>query len=266
MGIIYKNPALVEVVAEVQWNLTSLAVPHGAAVDPFYDVVRADITPKLAALGYIHVLDIVPPQVPKELLAWKPLQRFSASESSWPKLQLGPGIFSVNMGGPQYTGWPDFSKAIEDGFSALLGAFPSPDRLLSLKSIQLRYIDAFSETHNFKNIGQFTSEYLGLDHVLPNRFIEKLRLDPTQVATQSNTRFPLPTLEKASASIQVADAAVNGKKSCLIQFTIEKTQDIQPKAINLMEWLETAHDIAKDMFLSLVSDDLQRIMKPEEKI
>ncbi|NPT63624.1 TIGR04255 family protein [Paraburkholderia sp. RL16-012-BIC-B] len=254
-----------EVVAELQWNLTPVSGPLGAAVDPFFDILRADLTPRLAALGYGHVMDLVPPQLPREIMAWKPLCRYAASENAWPKLQLGPGLFSVNMSGVQYTGWPNFRRTIEDGVGALIASFPSPERLLHFKSVQLRYIDAFTQAHNYRSNAQFALDYLGLDNVLPDRFIDKLRLDPAQITTASNTRFTLPALESSSANIVVSDAKVNGSDSCLVQFNIETAKAFQPRVGSVMEWLESAHVVAKDMFLSLASDELQNIMLPEEK-
>lgn len=265
MGTIYRNPALVELIIELQWELSPTLMPPGSGVDPFFDVVRADITPRLAQVGYANSQDLAPSGIPREILAWKPIVRFAPAPDQWPKVQLGPGIFSVHIAGQQYTGWPDFEPSVGAALDALLASFPSYQKLLKLKQIQVRYINAFTAAHGFENYAQFTSRYLGLTSVMPRSFLDALGVSPENVSTTSQTKFPITVPPAAHVSVQAAEGKVNNMPGCLIQITIEGGDSVKVEHVDLMAWLNGAHEIARKTFLSLAAPELLRSMQPEER-
>ena len=263
MGTIYKNPSVVEVICELHWELTAVALPAVGGIDPFFDVVRADLTPRLAAAGFPQSQELAPPQVPRQFLAWQPIVRFAPTADTWPKVQLGPGLLTVNMAGQPYTGWPDFQPPVASAVSALLESFPTPNRFLRLKSLQLKYINAFTDKHDFKTYAQFTSKYLGLRSVLPDRFIESIRTPASVIATNSQTRLPVAEPRNSHVVVQVAEAQINQSPGCVLQLSIERNGATEHDQI--MQWFEDAHTLARKTFLSLVGADLVNLMQPEEK-
>ncbi|WP_175981201.1 TIGR04255 family protein [Burkholderia sp. BCC1630] len=263
MGIIYQNPSLVEVICEVHWELTSLVMPPGAAVDPFFDVIRADLTPRMLAAGFANVQELVPPQVPKQLLAWQPTLRFAPSAEVWPKAQLGPGIFTVNMSGQSYTGWPDFEPTVASAIGALLQSFPNPERFLKIKSLQLKYLNSFTAKHNFRNYAQFSSEFLGLKSVLPNGFADKLGATATEISTTSQTKLPIPNPNGSHLLIQVAEGQANQVPGCIVQLSVEKSGNTATNEI--ADWFHAANLAARMAFQSLVTPQLSELLRPEEK-
>ncbi|TDR04347.1 TIGR04255 family protein [Paraburkholderia silvatlantica] len=263
MGIIYQNPSLVEVICEVHWELTPVVMPPGSAVDPFFDVVRADLTPRMTALGFANTQELVPPQVPRQLLAWQPILRFAPSTETWPKVQLGPGILTVNMAGQTYTGWPDFEPTVASVIDALLQSFPNADRFLKIKSLQLKYLNAFTDKHNFRTYSQFSSEYLGLKSVLPDGFMNRLGVAATAVSTASQTKVAISNPSDSHISIQVAEGQINQMTGCVAQLAIEKNGNVA--AGDIAVWFHAANLAARMAFQSLVTPQLVELMRPEEK-
>ncbi|CAB3790370.1 TIGR04255 family protein [Paraburkholderia caffeinilytica] len=263
MGTIYKNPSLVEVICELHWELTAVAMPAVGGIDPFFDVVRADLTPRLIAAGFPQSQELAPPQVPRQFLAWQPVVRFAPTADTWPKVQLGPGLLTVNMAGQPYTGWPDFQPSVASAVSALLESFPTPNRFLRLKSLQLKYINAFTDKHDFQTYAQFTSKYLGLRSVLPDRFIESIGTAADVIATNSQTRIPVVEPRDSHVVVQVAEAQINQAPGCVLQLSIEKSGATEHGLV--MQWFENAHALARKTFLSLVKTELINLMQPEEK-
>ncbi|PRH36762.1 hypothetical protein C6V07_07810 [Burkholderia gladioli] len=263
MGIIYQNPSLVEVICELQWELTPVVMPPGAAVDPFFDITRTDLAARLAANGFVHALELVPNQAPKELFAWQPVVRYALAGDRWPKIQLGPGVFSVNMAGPEYTGWPDFAPTVQLAVTSLLQSFPTPERLLKLRSIQLKYLNGFTKKHNFRSYAQFTSEYLGLKSVLPDAFLERMHTTTASVSTNAQSKFVLESPSRSHVLMQVAEAHINKEPGCLLQLVVERDENIEIGSI--LEWFNAANLAARGAFEGLVSRQLIDLMQPREK-
>ena len=263
MGIIYKNPSLVEVICELQWELTPVVGPPGTGVDPFFDVVRADLTPRLGAAGFSNSQELVPAQVPKQLFAWQPVVRFAASPEAWPKVQLGPGIFSVNMAGQSYIGWPDFAPTVTTAMEALVESFPNPERFMRIKSLQLKYPNAFTEKHDFHAYSQFTSKYLGLTSVLPAAFFEQTGISATAISTTSQTKLPVHDPEKSHLVIQVAEGQINQIPGCVLQLSVERNAPVALQEI--IPWFHKANVAARTAFQSLIAPQLVELMRPEEK-
>ncbi|SIN81932.1 TIGR04255 family protein [Paraburkholderia phenazinium] len=263
MGIIYKNPSLVEVICELHWELTPVAIPPNMGVDPFLDVIRADLTPRLNAAGFVNSQELAHPQVPRQFLAWQPIVRFAPAPDTWPKIQLGPGIFTVNMAGPNYTGWPDFQPAVDSAVGALIESFPTPEKFLRLKSLQLKYLNAFTNKHDYQTYAQFASTYLGLKSVLPSAFIERIGVTAAEISTNSQTKLPISTPSDSYITVQVSEGLVNQTPGCVLQLAVEKTSKTEPKQI--MPWFREANIAAREAFQSLATPRLIELMRPEEK-
>lgn len=268
MGTVYKNPALVELIVELQWELTPVSIPPGSGVDPFHDLLRSDLSQRLSAEGYTHVMDVVPANVPREFLAWKPMVRFSPSLDTWPKVQLGPGMFSIHAVGTSatpYGGWHTFEPAVTKAIDTFLLAFPTPDKLLRFKSLQLRYMNAFTAKHGYKSNAQFTNTYLGLSSVLPKAFLKELGISEEGVSTNSRTSFSVARLADSEVVLDFADASINGAAGCVLQLGIERKSNFSSRREDIFAWLNDAHGLARQTFNSLVRKELQSIMQPEEQ-
>ena len=143
---LYKNAALVEVIAELHWELKPIQIAPGAKVDPFYDLFREKFFAAAKAKGFAFQETIIPKEVPAELLPNKPRERLRASEGAWPLYQIGPGIFTVNVV-PPYSGWLDFRKTLAEGLKLLIESYPSAEQYMKVTHLELRYIDAFTSRH-----------------------------------------------------------------------------------------------------------------------
>jgi uncharacterized protein (TIGR04255 family) len=158
---VYENAPLIEVIAEIRWNLVALASMPGAAVDPMFGRASGRFTDAVGKLGYTHVERLIPPEVPQEVVAYQPVLRHRREANRWPLFQIGPGVFTVNVTMP-YKGWNAFQEVIQLGLQALDQTYGLSKGLIELASLQLRYVNGFTAKHGMVNYADFCTTDLRL--------------------------------------------------------------------------------------------------------
>src|SRR5579863_2360328 len=124
---IFRQPPLVEIVAEVRWDITGLpGVPAQFAGGPIpvpdssaLEIHFMNFASKAAAKGFGLVERVVPTGFP--LLAHQVTLRYRnvAEVEGVPLFQLGPGVFTANLS-PPYKSWEAFRPFIDLGLGLLL--------------------------------------------------------------------------------------------------------------------------------------------------
>jgi uncharacterized protein (TIGR04255 family) len=183
---LYENAPLVEVIAEFRWDIQRIQSLPNAAIDPHFSKFEAEISSRLSAEGFGTIESLVPPNIPIELLANRVLKRFRPQPDKWPVFQIGPGLFTVNMT-PPYGGWTQFRKILERGVDYLLASYPMPEDYLHFRQFELKYIDAFTERHGFKEMRSFLSDYMNINIAVPNElWAQASDEDPVLIKSEIN--------------------------------------------------------------------------------
>ncbi|WP_417218993.1 TIGR04255 family protein [Achromobacter spanius] len=258
----FGNAPLIEMIAELRWDLHPVTSVPGGGIDPFYEATKAGMASALAAEvggGWNPTIEeIVPLEIPREFLAGQITTRYRKAAGDWPLVQLGPGICAINMTS-SYEGWDTFRPWLVHGVSALLKAHPVPSAL-KFKSLNLLAVDAFGPSHGYVDYQDFATRLLNLGNILGSDYLAKFSSEPNQALVQSQTVFPLRSPEGASGRISIAEGERDKEKALLVQTAIEHAKEFRPEADHLLEWFDSAHAVHREMFRAMLTSDLTTLL------
>ena len=163
------NAPLVEVIAEVHWRIGEEA-GEGKS-DPewfkFSYALGETLKPELPFRE-----EVVPAgfAIPLDALGRSPLLRFRPKANTWPLVQIGQGLLSVNAT-PPYDGWEAVRAWLRKALDAAADAHPRSSQIV-IERAQLQYRDAFSERHGVSSPIQFLQE-LGLMSLGAERIVKR---------------------------------------------------------------------------------------------
>lgn len=258
-----ENAPLIEVIAELHWRLKPIFGSQAAALDPHLDDYLKEFTHKSQAAGYSFVEKIIPDEVPRELLAHKPLLRFRKGANEWPLFQAGPGLFAANIT-PPYNGWNSFRPTLRKGLSALLSSYPT--QYLEIQQIELRYLDGFTAAHGLtSNMGEFLRDSLffgaNSDHV------DALVDNDGKLIQLGRQVFPVKSPKGSQAILELGTGTTHSEPAVMAQFIIRA--DIfkgELTADGLMSWYDDAHTTMHKWFKLNTSKQLKLAMGPKKEI
>jgi len=252
---VYANPPLAEVIAEVLWETIPLSVVPGAALDPYFPQVSSAFEANLRAEGFGFTEFLAPPTMPLELLAGQVVKRFRTGRDSYPIFQIGPGVATCNGASP-YAGWDAFSKTILLGMNSLVAAWPSAAAGPALKTIRLRYIDAFDHSFGYLQDVEFLS-HLRVGSGVNAEVLEAFCQRADDVAVAVSTRFPLKHLPGATITLSANRGQKDEKSAFLLDCIVERAEVGAFAAVDVINWFDSAHQQISDIFHAVVTPELE---------
>jgi uncharacterized protein (TIGR04255 family) len=255
---LYEKPPLVEVIADLQWEITpvrSIPVPN-SGVDPFFSQTTNALKAHPLLAEYAHHESLTPPDVPLEFFAYQPLVRFRKAANTWPLYQLGPGLWSTNIT-PPYQGWAEFRPILRNGLKALSECYPAYAQTLRLRRAELRYLDAFPLANTQTGYAEFVKKALLLNATLPAPIVQCAG-HPTAVAFQGEFSFPIGTTANLSGGIKLSPGAVKGQRSAILELAARSAgspQSMDPD--ELLACFDELHYYVRSWFEDLITDDLR---------
>ena len=136
MGLSFKNSPLVEIIAEIRWDLPwvnqTSAEDTGSVVSIQHEEFYMRFGGKVAAAGFERIERLVPPNFFQ--LPYQPVYRFrhNAEERGARLYQLGMGLFSVHAT-PPYKSWAEFKPLVSAGAELRQPAYYTVRRRCSLQ-------------------------------------------------------------------------------------------------------------------------------------
>ena len=248
-----KHPPLVEAILEIRWALESGADPQ-VQKDPGYSLLLGKLHDKICG-DYPHHEVLPAAAVPDEISGYVVKHRFRSAPNSWPLVQVGPGILTVNET-KKYTTFKDFRPRAISVFEKLFECYPEPGSL-RIKSLHFRYIDAIEFDYSQKNIWQFIEDKLGVPIALPDTLFSKAIIpQPKHFAWQSSFACSEP---KGTATLGFA-TGVKDRKPALIwdQMVQSVDSDIPAMPEKFEAWIDSAHTILHDWFFKLIAGNLKK--------
>lgn len=269
----FKNPPLIELVADFRWNSSSASVPMMAIQHPGGQVALPPADPArnesffaafangIGKEGFVKAERLVP-------LGWPfpiqfPVMRFKRPGKDGvdePTVyQIGAGMFSAHAL-PPYDNWDKFKPIIRQGFEVMLATRPDEEKTSKFTIITLRYIDRFTQA--------FTGD------VTPRAFIEgvlKVRLDLPQIVqdevedeSQINPAIVLRLPLKSGLTMALAINNANDPPNAgiVMDTSVFTTGPTDPEMDSAMGVLEAAHDSIRRIFVAL-TEPIASKMEPE---
>lgn len=261
---VYENAPLIEVIAEVHWKLQKLASIPDGAVDPFFQATKGNFPTKLNLPTDAEQL--VPDDIPLELIPHRPIIRFKQKGGAWPMYQLGPGLFTANII-PPYKGWREFRSFIHEGLKALFDAYPDSEKNLQIERIELRYIDGFTKAHGFENYAKFLAESLQVKFNIADGMLEDYFVNENDMLSVVEVRANIKEPANSVGTIKVAPGRVKNDLAAIAEFKIMTAlrSDLQ-KCDPIMSWFDAAHETVRKWFDTMISKDVKTALGEKRNI
>ena len=216
---------------------------------------------KLHQLGFQAVERLVPPGF--VTLLYQPIYRYkNAAEQSPVLYQAGAGLFSAH-GIPPYHSWEEFVPFVEKGVAALLESRDSKEKEAQFATVSLRYIDAFRpDLTQGKSGPAFIGDVLGIRVMLPD-FLTKF--GRSGLAPQYTLQFSLPIADDTALTMSLAEGQVLGTAAIIMDTAVSCTRGIFPQLAEVMDVLNSAHEVIHDIFIKLTAP-IHGLMQPTERV
>lgn len=264
---LYESAPLVEVIAEIHWNLVPIQSSPGSAIDPYFQDFRSSFQEKIGSDGFGYVERLVPEGVPLEFLANKPVYRYRSKEGKWPLYQIGPGVLTINIV-PPYEGWADFYKSIELGIESLFSCYPVSERYLHATTLDLRYLNAFTRDHGVGNRFDFLRDDLSLASDLNPRVLQ-MAVDSEEPILQAATvSINLKSPESTVATVSSQNGMSGSKPATIVTFQTTKSNilDSEKSKASVARWFQLSHDVLHELFDAMVSDRVKKLLGAKVEI
>jgi len=232
-----KNAPLKEVIFELLWRVPP--DPRGIHVDQGFDLAvgkfHHDITKEFPITRRV-----VPPGVN---IFPKPVFQFWKGAATFPVVQLGPGVLSVNDTDKSYT-WEDFRNNVTKAIGLLINSY---GRTPPFNVCRLQYMDIVDLNVPDDGIEDYIAKYhltkIQSEYMLPGRF-KNLSIVQARELEDGST-----------LNVNITTARNNLKK---IRSVIWKTQ-IERKGNTTLDdvinWLDNSHGIASKTFVMMLNPE-----------
>lgn len=252
MGLRFENPPLIEILAELRWNLQGVQQQAGGALS-----IPARLTGDqeeffmrfggaIASDGCNRIERIVPPQFPS--VPGQVVYRFRHQDPAIPTLyQIGAGVFSANST-PPYKTWEEFKPFALAGVSKLLSVRSQSDRDVNFSSVSLRYIDAFKgDLLDDFPTRSFLSEILGITIELPKALVPD-ETKPELVKPHLNLAIPIGDFQ---LTFVIGEGVISNESAILMDTIVSTTNETNPSIDDVEKALSYAHDVIHNIFVGL---------------
>jgi len=264
--ILYPNAPLVEVIIEVRWELQSVFGLKEAAIDPHFATFSEKFTSLASEAGFNKIESLAPDDVPKEFFAHKVIRRYRTGADKWPLMQIGPGVFTVNII-PPYGGWTNFRKTIDLGLKMLWKAYPQARQNMKVNALDLRYIDAFTEDHGMLEPTTFIQNALGFGVKLSDEVASLAVSGQDSFLPTGRLKFTPKKLKNAEAFIKYDTGRSNAKPAVVIELrVIQSTFNQHITVASATKWLDAAHDVLRAVFEATVGPEVKSRLGEAEEV
>lgn len=166
-----RNPPIIEALFEMRWKIWGEGESPMKPMDKKFKFFPARFYEKMKKLfPYVEVLPHT--NIPDQMDIYLPRYRFREKLGSYPLIQIGPGILTVNVD-KNFTQGLFFNTCIDalNGFFEVL-----PD--IELAEIILHYIDGFDFDYEKKNAFNFLDEKLCTHFAFNQSLFESTNIKP----------------------------------------------------------------------------------------
>lgn len=252
-----KNKPLLEAILEIRWKLHGS--PPGPLVDPHYKLLLGRLFDRILS-DYPEHEQLPAANVPDELVGHVIQHRFRVAANSWPLVQVGPGILSINST-TDYK-WSDFRPRVLAAIDKLFDAHPKVGEL-KITNLVLRYVDAVDFDFGVGNTFEFLKENLKLNISLPDILFNNTGVEnkPDGFTCHSSFKCQDP---KGLIIIRFATGQKNNSPAVIWETILESAGEHLPKMPKDFEkWLDAAHTITDDWFFKMIEGKLERRFSDE---
>lgn len=231
------NAPLVEVIFEIRWDSrsTDQLDKYAYLIGDYYNSIKDNFPVRQQLIQSI---------LPVDSYIGLPAHRFWSAKDTYPLIQLGPGILTVNTLGDNYD-WDTFSKDILFCIEKFNHNYkPENNRI----NVLLQYIDFIPFDFLNEDVVGFLSEKLHTD-VQPHFF-------ETESIPENIGYYFSYIYEDGKIGIDVKTGKLQEGQLGLIIRTVMSKDSINLEVNGLMDWSSKAHTKASELFKKMTEGDL----------
>jgi len=247
-----KNKPLVEAILEIRWKLKGAS--PGPQIDTHYKLLLGRLFDRMVG-EYPEHEQLPTANIPDEMVGHVVQHRFRVVANSWPLIQVGPGIFTVNSTADYK--WTDFRPRVLSAIKKLYDAHPKTNDL-RISNIILRYINAVDFDYGLNNSFEFLRDKLKLNISLPENLFNDTDIEekPNGFTWQCSFNCRKP---KGMINVRFATGKKKDVPAIVWETTVESAGDDLPQMPKDFEnWLDAAHEITDDWFFKMIEGELER--------
>lgn len=255
--VLRKKP-LVEAIFEFRWELQAppngVAAPPGAKVDPHYVVFLGRIYEKVNR-EYPYHESLPTANMPAPLVAHVIQHRFRKAEGSWPLIQVGQGIITLND--TEGYVWKDFRRRINRVLNGLYASYPAQDRLKPAALI-LRYIDAIEFDFDAEDILEFFGTHMNFHLGFQGGILKGAGAGKKPAGFDIKLAFPVAD-PKGMLQVAFKRGKKHDRDALIWETVVQATGNGLPKdKEGVSSWANKAHKLTHDWFFKLIEGELRR--------
>jgi uncharacterized protein (TIGR04255 family) len=263
--ITLKRQPLVEAWLEIRWQLKPDSSLPDAKVDPGFAFALGVFYERVKDI-YGYPESLLPPIAPDEILPHVVRYRFRKQENTWPVLQLGPGIATLNFTSPY--SWADFRTQALYLRTQLKRAYA--EHALTIQDLTLRFRNAVEFDYIANNLLVFLKTELNT-LVAPPQFIPgdvAARMWPHELNLVQTYELLEPKgegkLRIATGQQHVRNEQENNlSRRPVVVFELEVRSDVVADRCwtsdeDFGQWLDSAHTVIHEWFFALIEGKLRR--------
>ena len=243
------NPPLKEAIFEVKWDITQ--IPPNLRKDS--QLVAGILLDKVGEQYPFHEpLEVSKMPIPEDAIAGVPQHRFRVSEASWPLLQVGVGVLTVNdtNEGEKYE-WDDFKARCQYSFEKLTSFYPVSEYV---SSVVLRYVNTIPFDYEEDNIFDFLKEKMGIELSVPPAINEGSNTHEKPSNFNFSVVYPC-TKPNGLLRLFFSSGKNNGEDSLVwnIEFITDKS-NVPDLSTDSNAWLDSVHSNIENTFFNLIKN------------
>jgi uncharacterized protein (TIGR04255 family) len=235
---------LKEVIFELRWDL-EVDDKTQQEYDKGYELAQGKFQSLIKNKFKFYTRNL-PREIPEHLLNYKTVHQFWLKENTWPVLQLGPGIFTMNDTDKNYV-WEDTFFPLIQSYLKLL--FKAYENKININFCNLKYIDAvkINDYPDKNNILNFVKNNLKikLEHCFDiNGILENININQT---------FKLK--DRSLLNIVIANGTDKNTKEPMLIWQTAVFKKTVFKNNEILKWCKNAHSIISPLFKKMTKGD-----------
>lgn len=241
------NAPLIEVILELRWQITNKS--DLAKIQYLYGDIYNELKNK-----YPYREIVQPIELPSELVLNSPVHRYRASLNSFPLIQLGPGLMTLNMDKVTYS-WDIFLENTNELINSFLKIFPFQNQETITPS--LLFLDFFKFNYEELDVYDFLNDKFNIN--FSQSFLPK-------ASNPTNLNLGFYYITEMGELMLTFNRGKNLEQDdgILVQTRINGQSSIA-EIEQLTQWIEKAHNFCSDIFKRLTEGELYESFNKEIK-
>lgn len=227
--------------------------------DPNYQLLLGRLFDHFHAAGYTFYEPLPAAEIPASMSGHIVQHRFRTDKNSWPLVQLGQGVLTVNDV-ENYNWDKDFYDRCINAIGAIYEKYPANFDDIPKQFISLKYIDAYAFDYENQGLADFLKNNMSLDMGLPDELLQQAGASGNPVQFVSDYTYEIPS-PKGVIRFRVTRGKRGSDDADLIVWETEvRSSDADtPVGIdNTSQWLKDAHTVTSNWFFKLIEGNLEK--------